>query len=805
MKSPRRELSFNFDWEFALTDQREAPGADVPFRPVQLPHDWSVDYEVQPDAPSCGSGGYARTGIGWYRKVFDWAGPAGREVSLLFGGVYMNCDLWVNGKHAGHHVYGYTSFEVKLTSLLRKGENVILVRVDNSHQPNSRWYSGSGITRGVTWIEHGPAHIPLWGVCVRSTVGDKSAEIEILTDVENPEREEGLAAAVRILDPAGRCAADVRGPVSPAGEQTVRQAVTVPDPDCWDLEHPALYLAEVKLEKGGETLDCRRIPFGIRTISFTAEGGFALNGRKQILKGVCLHHDGGGTGAAVPPAVWKRRLEKLKEMGCNALRCSHNPPDPALLSLADEMGFAVMDEAFDEWRHMKGKEFGSNTHESRGYSEWFDSCWQEDVRAMVRRDRNHPSIIMWSAGNEIGEQITEDGPAILREIAGLCHALDPTRPVTAACDQMKAEPKAASEEFLEEMDLVGVNYADRWRERTETFWMEEKTEHPEWKLLGTEDIAVNGRRGDYRLKTEESVWGRTPYYARMLKAEKLWKFIRTRPFMIGSFMWTGIDYLGECFWPDKGSSAGVLDTCGFEKDGYWFYRSIWRKDVPTLFAAPYPDPEIYGRDQIIPVIVYTNAFSAELFVGSRSYGVKAYEFPAQGMTKHWAHFDRRQSPVTTNDLHLSWDVPCTGEPVTVVGYDENDRIVSRVELLPPLDAAYLTAVPDRKETEGNGEDVIQVEIALRDETGRIAANADRKVTVTVENGSLLSLDNGDPADHTLYASPVRSTFHGLALAVIRPEREAEAVRIRIEAENLSPAELAVPAVRKTGGGSEKEG
>ena len=219
----------------------------------------------------------------------------------------------------------------------------------------------------------------------------------------------------------------------------------------------------------------------------------------------------------------------------------------------------------------------------------------------------------------------------------------------------------------------------------------------------------------------------------------------------------------------------------------------------------YPDPEIYGRDQIIPVIVYTNAFSAELFVGSRSYGVKAYEFPAQGMTKHWAHFDRRQSPVTTNDLHLSWDVPCIGEPVTVVGYDENDRIVSRVELLPPLDAAYLTAVPDRKETAGNGEDVIQVEIALRDETGRIAANADRKVTVTVENGSLLSLDNGDPADHTLYASPVRSTFHGLALAVIRPEREAEAVRIRIEAENLSPAELAVPAVRKTGGGSEKEG
>ncbi|MBO7663752.1 MAG: DUF4982 domain-containing protein [Clostridia bacterium] len=804
MKSLRRELSFNFDWEFALTDQPEAPGAEVAFRPVQLPHDWSADYEVQPDAPSCGSGGYARTGIGWYRKDFDWDAPAGRQVSLLFDGVYMNCDLWVNGKHAAHHVYGYTSFEVKLTSLLRKGKNEILLRVDNSHQPNSRWYSGSGITRGVTWMEHGPAHLPLWGVCVRSTVRENRAEVEILTDVANPERTEGLELIAAITDPKGRPAAEARVRAASAVSQTLRQTLSVPNPTLWDLDCPALYLAEVRLIRDDEILDCRRVPFGIRTISFTAENGFALNGRKQILKGVCLHHDGGGVGAAVPPAVWKRRLEKLKDMGCNALRCSHNPPDPALLCLADEMGFAVMDEAFDEWRHMKGKEFGSNTHESRGYSEWFDSCWQEDVRAMILRDRNHPSIVMWSAGNEIGEQITGDGPEILKEIVGLCHALDPTRPVTAACDQVKAEPKAASEEFLQGMDLVGVNYADRWRGRTETFWMEEKTEHPEWKLLGTEDIAVNGRRGDYRLETEESVWGRTPYYARMLKAEKLWKFIRTRPFMIGSFMWTGIDYLGECFWPDKGSSAGVLDTCGFEKDGYWFYRSLWRQDVPTLFAAPYPDPEIYGRNQVIPVIVYTNAFRAELFLGEQSYGVKAFEFPAQGMTKHWAHFDRRQSPVTTNDLHLSWDVPCTGEPVTVVGYDEKDQIISRVELLPPMDAAYLTADPDRKEVAGDGEDVIQIEIALRDASGRIAAHADRTVCVTAENGVLLSLDNGDPADHTLCASPRRSTFHGRALAVIRPDRGAETVRIRAEAEGLPRADLTVPVVRNKTDGSDPE-
>ena len=794
MDSPRTESSFNFDWEFALTDQTDFPEADVSFRPVQLPHDWSVDYEVQADAPSCGSGGYARTGIGWYRKRFVCIPEAGREASLLFDGVYMNCDLWVNGKHAGHHAYGYTSFEVKLTPFLQTGENEVLIRVDNSHQPNSRWYSGSGVTRNVTWIEHSPAHIPLWGVCVRSSLKEGNAEIEIATEVLNPERENGLTLAAVISDPAGQRAAEAISPVSAVPARTVRQTVTIPDPDCWDLDHPALYTVKVQLVRGTEVLDSCQVSFGIREISFSAETGFMLNGRKQIMKGVCLHHDGGGVGAAVPPAVWERRLRKLKEMGCNALRCSHNPPDPSLLRLADEMGFVVMDEAFDEWRHMKGKEFGSNTHQSRGYSDWFESCWRDDIRSMILRDRNHPSVVMWSAGNEILEQITDDGPEILKELVGLCHALDPTRPVTAACDQMKAEPRAASEAFLREMDLVGVNYADRWRERTETFWTEDKTEHPEWKLLGTEDIAVNGRRGDYRLETEESVWGRTPYYARMLKAEKLWKYVRSRPFMIGSFMWTGIDYLGECFWPDKGSSAGVLDTCGFEKDGYWFYRSLWRKDVPTLFVAPWPDPAVYGKDRIIPVIVYTNAFRAELFLGGRSYGVKAYEFPNQGMTKQWAHFDRRQCPITTNDLHLSWDVPCTVEPVIVVGYDENDHIISKAELFPPAAATHLTAEPDQPSVAGSGEDVIQIEIALRDKQERIVTSADQPVAVSVENGTLLSLDNGDPSDHTLYSDPCRNTFRGRALAVVRAHRQAETVTIRISAENLAPAEIIVPVI-----------
>lgn len=791
MNVSRIEQSFDDSWEFALTDTEDFPTGNTVFHDVCLPHDWSAAYPVAEDAPSCGSGGYARTGIGWYRKRFVWH-PEGREACLLFGGVYMNCDLWVNGTPAAHHAYGYTSFEVAVTPFLQDGENILLIRVDNSHQPNSRWYSGSGITRGVLWIERKPTHIPTWGVQVLTSVRENGAQVRVQTEIVNPALETGLTLRTRVLGPDGRVAAETENPVLPGDFRVLRQEALLPHPILWDVTQPALYTAEITLCREAETVDTTAVRFGIRSIEYSAEQGFLLNGRKVLLKGVCLHHDGGCVGAAVPPEIWERRLRKLQDMGCNAIRFSHNPPDQALLNLADQMGFLVMEEAFDEWQELKSKEAGSNTHESRGYSECFDSCWKEDIASMIRRDRNHPSIIMWSAGNEIGEQTTEDGVRILKELAGLCHALDPSRPVTAACDQVKAEPYPAKEDFLQETDLVGVNYADRWRERTETFFMEEKLEHPEWKLLGTEDIAVNGIRGDYRLETEESVWGRTPYYARMLKAEKLWKFLRTRPFMIGSFMWTGIDYLGECFWPRKASSAGVLDTCGFEKDGFWFYRSLWREDETTLFAAPFPDPEVYGQGRVIPVIVYTNAFCAELFVGDRSYGMKAYEFPGQGMTRHWAHFDRKQAPITTNDLHLAWDVPCTGEPVTVVGYDMDGKEIARQVMREPEKAAAITAEADRESVAPGG--VVQLEIALTDQNGNIVTGQDVAVTVSTEGGALLGLDNGNPEDHTLYQTPTRNTFRGRGLAIIRAGEHSSGLRIILAADGLAETEVNVPAL-----------
>lgn len=789
--SIRSEEDFCFDWEFALTDTEQCPGPNTAWRSVQLPHDWSVDYPVEEDAPSCGSGGYVRTGIGWYRRSFALIRQPGRRYVLRFDGVYMNCDVWLNGQHIGGHVYGYTGFELELTASLTDGENELLVRVDNSQQPGSRWYTGSGITRNVWLVSTASMHLRTGSVFITTPeITDDTAKVCIQADVSGAYEQSGLSLSAVLLDPQGNPCASAECSLRGVSSLTAQLDMNLPQPQRWDICTPCLYTAVVQLLQHGQPVDEVQVRFGVREIAYNAEQGFLLNGRKVIMQGVCLHHDGGCVGAAVPPAVWQRRLTKLKAMGCNALRCSHNPPDPALLDLADEMGFVVMDEAFDEWHFMKGKEFGSNTHASRGYSEWFDACAAADMTAMVERDRNHPCVVMWSIGNEVREQSVPDGWKYARMLAGLCHSLDPTRPITQACDQMKAEPFPATEAFLSELDIVGVNYVDRWRERTETFFDEEKREHPDWLFLGTEDIAVNGPCCDYAQANTATVWGPKSYYSKMLKAEKLWKYVRTRPFVIGSFMWTGVDYLGECFWPHKGSSAGVLDTCGFEKDGYHFYRSLWVKDEPVLHLVPHMNLGL-TPGTIYPLICYTNCASVELLVDGLSYGTKAYEFPNQGMTMEWAHFDRPFAPITTNDLHLSWDIPYTQGEIIAVGRDIDGREIARVVLRPAGEPASLCVSLDRSSLSANGRDVVQAEIRLLDANGQLVPHHDLPVTVKVEGGELLGMDNGRTDDQTLCRSGSRTTYGGLAYAIIRAPREKGTMRLTFSAPGLSLVTLTI--------------
>ena len=785
-KQGRETLFFGFDWLFALTDDCNMPAPDTAWRAVQLPHDWSVEYPVDEAYPSCGSGGYARTGIGWYQKQFALPVQANKRVSLYFEGVYMHCDIWLNGVHIKRHIYGYTSFSVDITDAVKSEGNALLVRVDNSRQPNSRWYTGSGITRNVYLCVTDALHVAQWGTFVYTPV--ITAEMaEVCLDLHVLGGGDADARLETVIVGADGVRVAARDTALPQEADAVfTQKFSVLTPRIWDIDHPYLYTAHSVIYRGDTPVDAVETRFGIRQIAFDADRGFVLNGRKVILQGVCLHHDGGCVGAAVPPEIWRRRLVKFRDMGANAIRCAHNPPDPALLDLADELGFVVMDEAFDEWQSMKGKEFGSNTHESKGYSEYFDDCWREDMEAMLLRDRNHPSVVIWSIGNEVGEQTMENGHVIAYQLKEICHTLDPTRPITQGCDQMKAEPVPAREAFLAELDIVGVNYADRWRERTETFFDEEKREHPEWLLVGTEDVAVNGRRGDYRLQTEESVWGPTPYYAKMLKAEKLWKFLRVHPYMIGSFMWTGIDHLGECFWPDKGASPGVMDTCGFAKDGFYFYQSVWRKDTPVLALMPHLNLDL-PQGAIYPVICYTNCFSAELFVGGKSYGVKAYEFPLQGMTQRWAHFDKLLAPITTNDLHLSWDVPYGEEEITAVGYGSDGRELIRQTIRRAGEPAKLQLSLDCDSLAADGRAVCQFEVALADAQGSVVPDHDLELRVTVSGAELLGMDNGDPADHTLCGSASRKTYRGLAYGVLRAPRKPGMITITVCAPGLNPA------------------
>ena len=648
-KDVRQKETFNLNWFFYLGEEEKTPGDKdtAGYRPVKLPHDWSLEYPFDEAARSCGSGGYVRTGTGWYKKIFRVNPDAvkdGRAV-LHFEGAYMLAQVWLNGQSLGRHVYGYTPFEWDITDLLKTdgSENVVDVKVDNSAQPNSRWYSGSGITRNVWICGMKDIHVAPYGVWIRQPeVSGKQAQIHMETRVcvnhRNRASYEGTASEENgeitvetgIYGPDGSLCMQERTAQSQQIAAGVREELLfcqdflLESPVLWDTENPALYKAVTKIYKDGLLLDEVCTVTGFRNVRFDSTQGFLLNGVRVKLNGVCVHHDGGCAGAAVHPQIWERRLEKLKAMGVNAVRMSHNPPDPALLDLCDRMGLMVMDEAFDEWRIMKGKELGSNTHESRGYSEWFDSCHEEDMSLMLLRDRNHPSIIIWSIGNEVPDQTVPEGYLTARHLKSICRELDPERLVTQANDQICAEPRAAAEEFLNELDVVGYNYVDRWRTRAETLYDDDKRAHPDWCVIGTENGSLGGVRGEYLLDMKEKAgWWKMPYYSAPVKIGKLLHFTMTHDYVAGDFMWTGVDYLGEAHWPARSSSAGVLDTCGFEKDSYYFYQSIWKRPEPMAHLLPHWNPEV-EEGTIIPVLGYTSCESAELFLNGKSYGRKAY-------------------------------------------------------------------------------------------------------------------------------------------------------------------------------------
>ena len=764
----RTDTDFNSGWLFALDREGNCAGIgfdDSSWRPVTLPHDWSAEYAPREDAPTGGGGGFATAGIGWYRKHFALTDIRTEErASLRFDGVYMDAAVYCNGKKVGWHGCGYSSFMVDLTDSLAVGDNVVAVRVDNSHQPNSRWYSGSGIYRRVTLVRTARIHMEPWGVrcCTNGIYPTRNtASLQIRALLRNDSDSPVHAGVIhKLLDRDGQsvCTSGASLWLDSGDVSDCMTRPSVTSPHLWTVEDPYLYTLVSTVVVDGEPVDEITSRVGIRTAAFDCDKGFLLNGQQVKIKGMCLHHDCGITGAAGYMEIWRRRLSLLRDMGCNGIRCAHNPPDPLFLDLCDEMGFLVMDEFFDEWMLSKNK---TDNYYSQafayGSSRYFERYAEEELTTMLRRDFNHPSVILWSIGNEIPEQSSLDGVKILKFLQDICHHEDPSRMVTSACDNIAAvEDIKTLREFENALDVVGYNYVGRWRERAESFYDEDRHMFPNRRMIGSENPSVGGRRGDY------SGSGFFGHYAdATLQHEALWRYTVSRDFVAGDYLWTGIDYLGETRWPSRGAPCGPIDTAGFPKDSYYYFKSIWNRDEVTLHLLPHWNWR--GQEgQFKQVVCYTNCEKVSLYLNDRLIGTKGFECPRVGAENAWYEGFRKFR--TTNDLHLVWDVPYEPGTLRAEGY-RNGKVVLIAEVKTTGEATTVEAVADRGKVHAG--ELVHIDISFTDEQGRQVPDAEPTVFCKIQGPArLVGMDSGDLTDLSLYSLPQRKALSGRLLALI---------------------------------------
>ena len=773
----RQITSIDAGWKFRLGDPAKAQTAgfnDRAWQSLDLPHDWSIEGPIDQNNPGAGSVGYHPTGIGWYRKTFDIPGYSkDMDYSVEFDGVYMNSTVWINGHELGTWAYGYSGFSYDLTPFLKEKGNVIAVRVDNSQQPNSRWYSGSGIYRHVRLVATSKIHFTQWGVFnyTQKLAGGKAVikvESRFVNELAN--RLNGTVRQV-VLDAQGREVAEnsVAVEILAGTTHPVFQTLIIENPHLWSTSDPYLYTLRSYIMEGNRELDCVDNVLGVRTIEYDVDEGFLLNGERLKMYGVNVHHDGGAVGAAVPARVWERRLEILKEGGCNAIRTAHNPPDPTFLDACDRLGMLVMDEAFDQWVHAKNR---------NDYHLYFEDWHERDLAAMVRRDRNHPSVVMWSIGNEIRDQNTDVGPGFAREMIALCHKLDPTRLVTSGNDEI-ASNTPASPEFLAafENDIIGYNYPDRWRTRKELMYAIDKAAFPKRRVVATESSSLTGSRGLYPT---------TAFGASLanLDVEERWKFTILYDYVIGDFMWTGLDYYGETRWPSKGANFGYLDNCGFKKDGYWFFKSIWTQD-PVVHLLPYWNwPGHEG--EVMKITCFTNCESVELFVNGKSYGKKGVEFPRVGLDKGWGQGNGRNYRGTTTQLHLEWDVEYQPGEVKAVGIKNGKEVT---EILRTFgEPASIRLSVDRPSFTTDPDDVAHVTVEILDKDGNLCQDADNLVKLTVGGARVIGMESGNMRDLSPTRTSERKAYCGLALAILSADK-AGTVTVKAESPGLRTDEI----------------
>ena len=775
---------FNDDWCFILADDSTAmkPGYDDSrWRQLTLPHDWSVESAPSQELASCT--GYLPGGIGWYRKTFRVDDDAARYY-IYFEGVYNRSDVYLNGHLLGHRPNGYVSFMYDLTPYLnREGDNVIAVRVDHSRYADSRWYTGSGIYRDVYLIAAPDVHLSLWGVAYRAAkLTDRSATIEVDVAVDNhTAQSQQVQARITMFDAEGKQVASAVKNATVAANSTNCQQSTVNcqlrNPHRWNLDDPYLYTLRVELLSGGQVIDKTEVRAGLRTLEFSADKGFALNGVNMKVKGVCLHHDAGVLGAVVPPEVWRRRIESLKAMGANAIRMSHNPQAPIVYDLCDELGMLVMDEGSDEWEFPKRKWIkGWNKGEPgyQGTADFFEEWIERDITDIVRRDRNHPSVFLWSVGNEVdypndpyshpvldGSSISqpmfggydpkrphaERIGKIAKRLAACIRAVDSSRPVTGA---LAGVVMSNETEYPEAVDVVGYNY-------TEDRYDTDHKKYPNRIIYGSET------RSDF----------------------SAWKDVRDKEHIFGQFIWTGTDYLGESgAWPSRGLHTGLLNFANYAKPRGKFREAHW-STTPMIYIGTYNrgrgrwgdhlsidafDSWNYRDGQLIRVVCYTNTAQAQLKLNGEVIG------------------EMRPYDDTSGMIH--WNVPYAPGTLTAEGYDAEGTLQATYTIHTSGRPYSLRATLLEPEVSAHG-GTAQVLVEVLDEEGHLVKLADNMVSCQVSGPArLLGLENSDNRDMTHPKARQRRVYQGYPVAYVEVT-DAKPVTLTFSAPLLQDAVLEI--------------
>jgi beta-galactosidase len=789
-----RRSSFDENWKFLKGD---AAGAEQPvfddqsWRTLDLPHDWAIEgpFDVK-FGPN--TGGLPVAGTGWYRKHFSVpAADKGKFYSIEFDGAMSNSTVWLNGHELGGRPYGYSSFEFDLTPDLKFGaENVVAVRL-TPEDASSRWYPGAGIYRNVWLVVTGPVHVAHWGTYITTPeVSEASATVSVKSEVRNRNGQATKATVeTAILDAAGKQVGQqlALATIAAGGAATIDASIKVASPRRWDVNQPYLYQAVTTVRSGSQVLDRYVTPFGIRSIEFNRDKGFLLNGRVLKINGVCDHHDLGALGSAVNRRATERQLEILKGMGVNALRTSHNPPSPEMLEACDRLGVLVMDEAFDMWRRPKVR---------NGYSKYFDQWGERDMRDLVRRDRNHPSVILWSIGNEIPEQNSPDGAVIAKMLTGIAHQEDPTRPTTSAFNSWA---DAIKNGLADQVDVPGFNYQPMHYEQIQK-------EHPQWVIFGSETASCVSSRGVYDLPVAPNAVLSTLQVSSFDTVAPGWAYCPDVEFdaqdrlpnVMGEFVWTGFDYLGEPTpygranqWPSRSSYFGIVDLAGFPKDRYYLYKSKWTSQ-PMVHVLPHWNWAGH-EGQAIPIMAYTNAEEVELFVNGKSLrrkklGVDTVVIPTGGNVS--------QSRQFTSKYRLEWEAPYAPGSLRAVAYKGGTQVaVDEVRTAGP--AARLRLVPDRSKISADGQDLSYITVRVEDKDGNLCPLAANLVQFKVEGaGKFEATDNGNAASIEPFQADRHTAFNGLALLIVR-SRAGQPGRIQVTAtsEGLAAATTVVTTAR----------